>query len=61
MLSKIRSMRNRKSSAKHYGTLGIGFSTSLSCFACELWLFALFLNVVGVHWLGFVPELMLLP
>ena len=50
-------MRNRKSSAKHYGTLGIGFSTSLSCFACELWLFALFLNVVGVRWSDFIPEL----
>ena len=50
-------MRNRKSSAKHYGTLGIGFSTSLSCFACELWLFALFLNVVGVCWSDFIPEL----
>jgi len=50
-------MRNRKSSAKHYGTLGIGFSTSLCCFTCELWLFALFLNVVGVRWSDFIPEL----
>ena len=46
--------------AKQDGTSGIGFSISLSCFAFE-WLFALFLNVVGVHWLGFVPELMLFP